>query len=462
MEVVRPAGRRVLPQPPAGTPAATVHVEDTEDHSTEGLPAPNWDRVDEWYNYKPVDFETAGNVDYSPRPTVHVLATVDETTYDEQDGNTTDDDHPISWCKRYDGGRSWYTGMGHTDESFAEANYLKHILGGIEVSAGAAASEECGATATGAPIVLGFADPTSGNAPLEVQFSSTAQDPDGDTLTYKWEFGDGSSSLSRSPVHTYTTPGVYTAKITVKDPAGHTGTDTVQVTVNAAGNMVPLVNVAADPASGNAPLDVHFQAEGIDPDGPESGLVYRWDFGDGGAQFGADVHHTYMQPGTYKAKVKVTDAGGASTTSEEITITVANPPGNAAPSVEALADPTSGTAPLRSGHLRGDRSRRRPVAVGVGLRRRREGGRRGRNAHVHAAGGLQRQGDGHRSGWQVGDGNRAGGRQGRDRGWRRDRPTVAGHRRRGGRDPEPAAGAAEQDPQGRARAQARPELHGQL
>ena len=54
-----------------------------------------------------------------------------------------------------------------------------------------------------------------------------------------------------------------------------------------------------------------------------------------------------MQPGTYKAKVKVTDAGGASTTSEEITITVANPPGNAAPSVEALADPTSGTAPLR-------------------------------------------------------------------------------------------------------------------
>jgi len=121
----------------------------------------------------------------------------------------------------------------------------------------------------------------------------------------------------------------------------------VQVTVNAAGNMVPLVNVAADPVSGRAPLDVHFQAEGVDPDGPESALVYRWDFGDGGAQFGADVHHTYMQPGTYKAKVKVTDSGGASTTSEEITITVTNPPGNAAPTVQALADPTTGPAPLR-------------------------------------------------------------------------------------------------------------------
>ena len=335
---------------PNGGRNATVHVEDTTDHSTQGLPTPNWDRADEWYNYQsPVNPSVGGGgTDYSPRATVHVLTTVDESTYDEDDGNTTDDDHPISWCKRYDGGRSWYTGMGHTDDSFTEANYLKHILGGIEVSAGVAPSAECGTTATGAPVVQGFADPPTGTAPLQVQFSSTAADPDGDALSYKWEFGDGSSSLSQAPLHTYTTPGVYTAKVTVKDPAGHTGTDTVQVTVNAPGNMVPLIqNTAADPTSGNAPLDVHFQADAIDPDGPENQLVYRWDFGDGGAQFGADVHHTYMQPGTYKAKVKVTDAGGASTTSEEITITVANPPGNAAPSVEALADPTSGTAPLR-------------------------------------------------------------------------------------------------------------------
>src|SRR3954462_3129515 len=45
---------------------------------------------------------------------VHLLATVDASTYAEDDGNTTDDDHPISWCHRCDGGRSWYTGMGHT------------------------------------------------------------------------------------------------------------------------------------------------------------------------------------------------------------------------------------------------------------------------------------------------------------------------------------------------------------
>ena len=59
---------------------------------------------------------------------VHVLAKMDESTYDEQDGNTTDDDHPISWCQRYDGGRSFYTGMGHTQATFSEALFLDYML----------------------------------------------------------------------------------------------------------------------------------------------------------------------------------------------------------------------------------------------------------------------------------------------------------------------------------------------
>jgi PKD repeat protein len=276
-----------------------------------------------------------------------VLIALDESTYAEDDGSDgVDDDHPISWCQRYEGGRSWYTGMGHTDESFSEANYLKHILGGIEVSAGVAPSEECGATDPESPVVQGFADPATGSAPLEVQFSSTAADPDGDALIYRWTFGDGGSALGSSPVHTYTKPGSYTATVTVRDPDGNVGTDTVQITVNAPGNQIPMVVTAADPTEGNAPLPVRFQAQAIDPDGPENQLVYRWDFGDGGALFGRNVRHTYLEPGTYKAKVQVTDAGGAMVTSEEITITVTNPPGNVAPTVQALADPKTGTAPL--------------------------------------------------------------------------------------------------------------------
>ena len=66
---------------------------------------------------------------------MHVLATVDETTYS---GGTMGADHPLAWCHRYDGGRSVYTAMGHTRESFAERRYLAHLLGAIEMAAGRA------------------------------------------------------------------------------------------------------------------------------------------------------------------------------------------------------------------------------------------------------------------------------------------------------------------------------------
>ena len=63
-------------------------------------------------------------------------------TYTGEATGTTD--HPISWCHRYDGGRSWYTALGHTEASYVEPEFLSHILGGIEVAAGVATSKACG------------------------------------------------------------------------------------------------------------------------------------------------------------------------------------------------------------------------------------------------------------------------------------------------------------------------------
>ena len=163
VEVVRQPGRRVLPEPPgrhAGGDGPRGGHRRPLHHGSAGAELAACGRVVQLPSRSTL--EASGDVDYSPRPTVHVLATVDESTYDEEDGNTTDDDHPISWCKRYDGGRSWYTGMGHTDESFTEANYLKHILGGIEVSAGVAPSEECGRVASGRPGRPGLRRPADG------------------------------------------------------------------------------------------------------------------------------------------------------------------------------------------------------------------------------------------------------------------------------------------------------------
>ena len=123
---------------PAGTPTAAVDIVDGNEPSTEGLPA-RITRTDEWYNYQgPISPAVNGScavADFSPRlSNVHVLATVDESTYGEDDGNSADDDHPISWCSDYDGGRIWYTGMGHTQASFTEPNFLQHILGGLETA----------------------------------------------------------------------------------------------------------------------------------------------------------------------------------------------------------------------------------------------------------------------------------------------------------------------------------------
>ena len=77
-----------------------------------------------------------------------------------------------------------------------------------------------------------FADPSTGAAPLLVQFSATGLDPQGGPLIYEWDFGDGGGSFSQSPEHTYVEPGTYTATVTVTDPQGKTGTDSVDVVVS--------------------------------------------------------------------------------------------------------------------------------------------------------------------------------------------------------------------------------------
>jgi uncharacterized protein len=100
---------------------ATIKVEDKNHPSTEHL-ANTWVRTDEWY-----DFRT------NPRANVKVLLTLDESTYS---GGGMGADHPISWYHAFDGGRAWYTALGHTDGSYAEPDFLKHLLGGIEYAIG--------------------------------------------------------------------------------------------------------------------------------------------------------------------------------------------------------------------------------------------------------------------------------------------------------------------------------------
>ncbi|MEU4009109.1 lectin [Streptomyces pseudogriseolus] len=99
---------------------ATVEVEDRAHDATAHL-GPTWQRTDEWYNYRT-----------NPRTTAHVLASLDESSYS---GGSMSGDHPIAWCKDYAGGRAFYTGGGHTEESYADPAFRRHLLGGIRWAA---------------------------------------------------------------------------------------------------------------------------------------------------------------------------------------------------------------------------------------------------------------------------------------------------------------------------------------
>lgn len=101
---------------------AKLNVIDKSHGSTAHLPDV-WERVDEWYNFK----KAPSNEE------VKVLVTIDEKSYQ---GGDNGDWHPMVWYHEFDGGRSFYTEFGHTNESFDDPNYLKHILGGIKYAIG--------------------------------------------------------------------------------------------------------------------------------------------------------------------------------------------------------------------------------------------------------------------------------------------------------------------------------------
>ncbi|QHS57344.1 ThuA domain-containing protein [Mucilaginibacter sp. 14171R-50] len=101
---------------PAKQQEAKLDVVNRDFAATKHLPA-TWRRLDEWYNYKWI------------APDLQVLIKIDEGSYT---GGENGDNHPMSWYHKYDGGRAFYTALGHTDASYAEPLYLKHLLGGIQ------------------------------------------------------------------------------------------------------------------------------------------------------------------------------------------------------------------------------------------------------------------------------------------------------------------------------------------
>ncbi|WP_207425408.1 ThuA domain-containing protein [Pedobacter sp. SYSU D00535] len=98
---------------------ADLTVVDRTHPATRHLPA-IWTHTDEWYNFR------------SLNPDVNVLLNLEESSYK---GGENGPKHPIAWYHSFDGGRAFYTGLGHTVEDFSDEKFLKHLLGGIQYAA---------------------------------------------------------------------------------------------------------------------------------------------------------------------------------------------------------------------------------------------------------------------------------------------------------------------------------------
>ncbi len=183
-----------------------------------------------------------------------------------------------------------------------------------------------------APVAAFSGTPTSGAAPLLVDFSDQSSGP---ITSWSWIFGDGGTSTQPSPSHTYTTPGNYAVILTVTGPGGvdaETKLNYVSVSQPA-----PVADFLASPTSGTLPLDVAFTDQ-------TTGSVtsWAWTFGDGGTSTAQNPNYVYNSAGTYSVTLTATGPGGSDGETKTNLITVDEP----APVAEFGASVTSGTAPL--------------------------------------------------------------------------------------------------------------------
>lgn len=150
-----------------------------------------------------------------------------------------------------------------------------------------------------------FTKPDDGCAPLNVQFNNTS---DGGS-TFRWDFGDGTTSSQSTPAHTYNTPGTYNIKLVVVDSATCNIIDSITRSVTVFSSPVADFNATPQPPAVNTPITFENLSS---PDA----IRFKWEFGDGDTLLTTSrnpVKHEYNATQTYNACLVAYNRNGCST-----------------------------------------------------------------------------------------------------------------------------------------------------
>ena len=251
-----------------------------------------------------------------------------ETVHFSAAGSTDPDGDPITCSWDFGDGQ---TGSGcEVDHTYTLQRSGFTVTLSVTDDKGATGTAQTTVTMTAAnqPPVADANGPYSGDAGATITFSSAgSHDPEGKAITYKWEFGDGATSTDQNPTHVYAAAGTYTAKLTVTDPEGLTGTDNAAVTIGQQ-NRPPVAQLDG-PQAGQVGQSLAFTTGATDPDN-DTPLTCEISFGGDFvtlSECGAGASHTFSAAGTYTVTLRARDPHGAvGTAVRTVTITGENPP----------------------------------------------------------------------------------------------------------------------------------------
>jgi PKD repeat protein len=188
-----------------------------------------------------------------------------------------------------------------------------------------------------APFTDFSASPTAGRVPLTASFTDQST---GSPTSWKWNFGDGTNSIEKNPVHTYNKTGKYIVTLAASNLNGKNELAKASYIVASNASNSPVAAFSASPTSGSKPLTVSFTDQSTG-----SPTSWRWDFGDKNNSTDKNPVHTYNKAGLYSVTLKVSNAGG----SNELTKTsyIAIPSELNAPVTSFSAASISGNEPLK-------------------------------------------------------------------------------------------------------------------